>query len=102
MRPVSQLAPLRCPMLSPAIRNALAGAGALLLGLGIGRFGYTPLMPVLIENHWLSVGAAGYLGATNLFGYVFVGHCVESRQKLRRDFGPDGGEPFRGDCDGIF
>lgn len=57
-------------MLSPAIRNALAGLGALLLGLGIGRFGYTPLMPVLIEQGWLSVGDAGYLGATNLFGYV--------------------------------
>lgn len=58
-------------MLSPVIRNALAGLGALLLGIGIGRFGYTPLMPVLIEQRWLSVGDAGYLGATNLFGYVF-------------------------------
>lgn len=58
-------------MISPVIRNALAGLGALLLGIGIGRFGYTPLMPVLIEQNWLSVGDAGYLGATNLFGYVF-------------------------------
>lgn len=58
-------------MISPALRNAFAGLGALLLGLGIGRFGYTPLMPVLIEQGWLSVGEAGYLGATNLFGYVF-------------------------------
>ncbi|MEK9968453.1 MAG: YbfB/YjiJ family MFS transporter [Ferrovibrio sp.] len=57
-------------MINPVIRNALAGFGALLLGLGIGRFGYTPLMPVLIEQGWLSAGDAGYLGATNLFGYV--------------------------------
>lgn len=57
-------------MLNPVIRNALAGYGALLLGLGLARFGYTPLMPVLIETGWLSAGEAGYLGATNLFGYV--------------------------------
>jgi predicted MFS family arabinose efflux permease len=57
-------------MINPVIRNALAGFGALVLGLGIGRFGYTPLMPVLIEQGWLSAGDAGYLGATNLFGYV--------------------------------
>jgi len=57
-------------MINPVVRNALAGFGALLLGLGLGRFGYTPLMPALIENGWLSAGEAGYLGATNLFGYV--------------------------------
>lgn len=68
-------------MISPAIRNALAGLGALLLGLGIGRFGYTPLMPVLIEQGWLSVGDAGYLGATNLFGYVAGSLCAASLAK---------------------
>lgn len=57
-------------MINPVVRNALAGFGALLLGLGLGRFGYTPLMPVLVESGWLSAGEAGYLGATNLFGYV--------------------------------
>lgn len=58
------------PMINPVIRNALAGFGALLLGLGLARFGYTPLIPVLIQDGWLSAGAAAYLGATNLFGYV--------------------------------
>lgn len=57
-------------MINPVIRNALAGFGALLLGLGLARFGYTPLIPVLIQDGWLSAGAAAYLGATNLFGYV--------------------------------
>ncbi|WP_341909428.1 YbfB/YjiJ family MFS transporter [Ferrovibrio terrae] len=57
-------------MINPVLRNALAGFGALLLGLGLGRFGYTPLIPVLIQEGWLSAGAAAYLGATNLFGYV--------------------------------
>lgn len=69
-------------MISPALRNALAGLGALLLGLGIGRFGYTPLMPVLIEQGWLSAGEAGYLGATNLFGYVFGSLLAASLARL--------------------
>jgi predicted MFS family arabinose efflux permease len=57
-------------MINPVLRNALTGLSALLLGLGLARFGYTPLIPVLIEQHWLSAGEAAYLGATNLFGYV--------------------------------
>ncbi|HLT76415.1 MAG TPA: YbfB/YjiJ family MFS transporter [Ferrovibrio sp.] len=57
-------------MISPLWRNALAGLCALLLGIGFARFGYTPLIPVLIEHDWLSASDAAYLGATNLAGYV--------------------------------
>lgn len=57
-------------MISPFWRNALAGLCALLLGIGFARFGYTPLIPVLIERDWLSASDAAYLGATNLAGYV--------------------------------
>jgi predicted MFS family arabinose efflux permease len=51
-------------------RDSLAGLCALLIGIGIARFGYTPLIPVLIQHHWLDAGDAAYLGATNLAGYV--------------------------------
>lgn len=57
-------------MFTPVLRNAFTGLCALLLGLGLARFGYTPLIPVLVQDNWLSAGDAGYLGATNLFGYV--------------------------------
>lgn len=57
-------------MISPLWRNALAGLCALLVGIGFARFGYTPLIPVLIEHDWLSASDAAYLGATNLAGYV--------------------------------
>lgn len=57
-------------MLSPIWRNAFAGLCALLIGIGFARFGYTPLIPVLIEQHWLADSEAAYLGATNLAGYV--------------------------------
>lgn len=57
-------------MIAPVWRDALAGLCALLVGIGFARFGYTPLIPVLIEQHWLTAGSAAYLGATNLAGYV--------------------------------
>lgn len=57
-------------MIPPLWRNALAGLCALLVGIGLARFGYTPLIPVLIERDWLSASDAAYLGATNLAGYV--------------------------------
>lgn len=50
----------------------LAGVTATLVGIGLARFAYTPLIPVLIEVGWFSASQAVYLGAANLLGY-FVG-----------------------------
>lgn len=50
--------------------GAWAGLAALLLGLGIGRFGYPPLIPLLVERHWFSAPAAAWLASINLAGYV--------------------------------
>ncbi len=41
-----------------------------LLGLGLARFAYTPLVPALIAAHWFSAGEAAYLGAANIAGYL--------------------------------
>ena len=51
-------------------RRAAAGLSALLLGIGLSRFGYAPLIPSLIQEHWFSASAAAYLGAANLMGYL--------------------------------
>lgn len=51
-------------------RAMLSGLCATLVGLGLARFAYTPLLPVLIEAHWFSASQASYLGAANLAGYV--------------------------------
>lgn len=48
----------------------LTGMAATLVGIGIARFGYTPLLPQVIENGWFSESAAVYLGAANLLGYL--------------------------------
>jgi predicted MFS family arabinose efflux permease len=51
-------------------RAILAGFCATLVGLGLARFAYTPLLPAIIDAHWFSASAATYLGAANLVGYL--------------------------------
>lgn len=48
----------------------LAGLAATLLGVGLGRFVYTPLLPALVAEGWLSGPQAALLGAFNLAGYL--------------------------------
>ncbi len=47
------------------------GAAATLTGVGIGRFAYVAILPLLVQQAWFSRTDAGYLGAANLFGYLF-------------------------------
>ncbi len=47
-----------------------AGLCASLVGIGLARFAYTPLVPALIEAHWFASSAVVYLGAANLAGYL--------------------------------
>ena len=49
---------------------ALAGLASSLVGIGLARFAYTPLLPALIEAHWFAETTAIYLGAANLAGYL--------------------------------
>ena len=48
----------------------LAGMAASLVGIGLARFAYTPLIPVVIGAGWFGPGEAAYLGAANLVGYL--------------------------------
>ena len=54
----------------PAWLSAVAGLCASLVGLGLARFAYTPLIPALIAAKWFSPADAVYLGAANLAGYL--------------------------------
>jgi predicted MFS family arabinose efflux permease len=49
---------------------AIAGLSASLVGIGLGRFAYTPLIPPLIEAGWFRPSLVAYLGAANLAGYL--------------------------------
>lgn len=59
----------------PIYRAAFSGLLAMLVGIGIARFGYSPLVPALVAAHWYSATAAFWLGAVNLLGY-FIGAWV--------------------------
>ncbi|BBK31123.1 putative MFS family arabinose efflux permease [Stella humosa] len=57
-------------MIPAPVRATAAGLCAILVGIGIARFAYTPLLPALIEAGWFAPSAAAYLGAANLMGYL--------------------------------
>ena len=44
-------------------RAMLSGTCASLVGVGLGRFAYSPLIPLLITEHWFTPSEAAYLGA---------------------------------------
>ncbi len=64
-------------------RAAIAGLAALALGMGIGRFAYTPLLPALIDEAGLSLRAAGYIASANFAGYL-IGALAASRVPATR------------------
>lgn len=54
-----------------------AGVLSLVLALGVARFAYTPLLPLMQRQAGLGVGAAGWLASINYVGYL-VGALVAS------------------------
>ena len=53
-----------------AWRAIAAACCATLVGIGLQRFAYAPLLPAMIRDGWLSPGAGGWLTAANFAGYV--------------------------------
>ncbi len=58
------------------LRLAIAGAATLMVGMGIGRFSYTPLIPALIGDGALGATEAGAVSAFNLAGYLLGALCA--------------------------
>lgn len=54
----------------PHYFSAARGFCALLIGIGLGRFGYPPLIPIVIKSGWFSPAQADFLGAFALAGYI--------------------------------
>src|SRR5471032_1762756 len=63
-------------------RAAWPGLCATLVGVGIGRFSYTPLIPFLIAGGVLSEAEAAYLGAGGVLGYL-LGAALAARIAAR-------------------
>lgn len=64
----------------------IAGLCANLVGIGLARFAYTPLIPSLIQEHWFATSDVVYLSAANLAGYfigALLGRPIASRLSNR-------------------
>ncbi|MEQ8398406.1 YbfB/YjiJ family MFS transporter [Thalassobaculum sp.] len=58
------------------VRTAIGAQATLLVGMGLGRFSYSPMVPALIQSGSLTPAEAGYVGAANLGGYLVGGLAV--------------------------
>src|SRR5215831_13016255 len=67
----------RLPMLSVTATCTIA-AVALAVAMGIGRFAFTPLLPLMVRDGSLPQGAGAWLAASNYLGYL-VGALTASR-----------------------
>jgi len=60
---------------------ATAGLVALAVAMGVGRFAFTPIMPMMEADAGLTLRAAGWLAAANYLGY-FLGALCAARLSL--------------------
>jgi MFS family permease len=60
------------------LRGALGGMLALAIGMGVGRFAYTPILPLMHVQAGLGDQDAGLLASVNLAGYL-IGALVVGR-----------------------
>src|ERR671934_1537833 len=51
------------------LHAAAAGLAALAVAMGIGRFAFTPMLPLMQEDAGVSLAQGGYLASANYVGY---------------------------------
>jgi MFS family permease len=54
-----------------AFRVALSAFLSLVVAMGIGRFAFTPQVPLMIQDHQLTLTSASLVAALNYLGYLF-------------------------------
>ena len=66
---------------------ALAGLAALAVAMGVGRFAFTPILPMMQEDRGLSLAAGSWLASVNYAGYLAgalsAGAAPRSRAAVR-------------------
>ena len=66
--------------LSPMMVCTAAGI-ALAVAMGIGRFAFTPMLPLMVRDGSLSLGDGAWIAASNYLGYL-VGALVAARLRM--------------------
>ncbi|PWV75315.1 YbfB/YjiJ family MFS transporter [Halomonas sp. A11-A] len=69
--------------LSPRYRVLLAGVFSQILCIGVARFAYTPLLPVMQQQTWLTDAQGGWLAALNYAGYMLGALLAASIHSIR-------------------
>jgi len=62
---------------------SIAGALSLAVAMGIGRFAFTPMLPLMLRAGDVDVAQGGWLAAANYVGYL-VGACLLRACACRR------------------
>jgi hypothetical protein len=68
--PVRRRHPFPMPPSPSALRVAIAGMLSLAVAMGIGRFAFTPLLPLMLAERLVDLPGASWLASTNYLGYL--------------------------------
>ena len=71
-----------------ALHIAWAGMAALAVAMGIGRFAFTPLLPMMLHDGVVDIAAGRWLATANYFGYLVGALLFMSLPWLGRRLGP--------------
>ncbi|MEO5882302.1 MAG: YbfB/YjiJ family MFS transporter [Caldimonas sp.] len=69
------------------LRIAVAGLVTLAVAMGIGRFAFTPIMPMMLHDGVVGLQHASWLASTNYLGYLVGAVLCTFDPWLRRRFG---------------
>lgn len=72
---------------SSALAVAIAGALALAIAMGIGRFAFTPLLPLMLHEGLIDINAGSALATANYLGYLAGALLCMGLPGLLRRFG---------------
>ena len=70
------------PVPASAWTSALAALAALAVAMGVGRFAFTPILPMMQKDFALSVSEGGWLATANYLGYL-VGSLSAIGMRIR-------------------